>query len=85
MGDYLQKDFQAGELTMEQIVGLLDFHSIKRPSKYNKSLLVKSFNENIGANREDLLQLRDQQAKVVASDEGILDGVTGVLLRDSQR
>lgn len=83
--DYLQKDFMPSDLTKAQLAGVLGNHAIAVPLRAKKDELVELFERHIVPQREELLRLHEERANVKASDEGIIDGQTGILLSATRR
>jgi hypothetical protein len=77
LGEYLNPDFDATSLTVPQLLGVLGFHNVKYASPYTKSKLVQQFNEEIKPQASKLTRERLKQENSLASDDGIIDGVTG--------
>lgn len=83
-GNYLQPDFDPSTLTIPHIIGILAYHQIKYPSQANKAALIKIFNNEIKANHAVLLRQRIIKQEISASDNGIIDGVTGIPINPQQ-
>ncbi|KAJ8520394.1 hypothetical protein ONZ45_g2778 [Pleurotus djamor] len=77
LGEYLKPDFDPATLTVSQLLGVLGFHNVPYPQPYTKPKLVQTFNNEIKANAKKLAKERLKKENSIASDEGILDGVTG--------
>ncbi|KII88559.1 hypothetical protein PLICRDRAFT_161764 [Plicaturopsis crispa FD-325 SS-3] len=78
LGEYLSPDFDPASLTVSQLLGVLGFHNIRYPSPYTKPKLVQLFNEEIKPKHKKLNRERLKKENSQASDDGIIDGVTGV-------
>lgn len=75
--EYLTDAFDPRTLTIPQLAGVLNYHSIRFPSNAKKPALLVLFESDIRGNLEEL---RDERAMVdgsQASDRGITDGLTG--------
>ncbi|KAI5123291.1 hypothetical protein M0805_009312 [Coniferiporia weirii] len=77
-GDYLQSDFDAKTLTIPHLIGILAYHQVQYPSQHNKAKLVEIFNTDIKAHGGRLRRQRLERQETLASEDGIVDGVTGV-------
>ncbi|KAG6820594.1 hypothetical protein H0H93_014510 [Arthromyces matolae] len=80
-GEYLEPTFDPASLTVSQLLGVLGYHNVKYPTPYSKTKLVMIFKDEIKANASRLRNERVKKANSIASDDGILDGVTGEPLR----
>lgn len=76
-GDYLQPDFEPKSLTIPHLIGIFAYHQIVYPSQHNKAKLVEIFNDEIKANGARLRRQRLERQETLASEDGIVDGVTG--------
>lgn len=76
-GDYLEADFDPASLTVSQLLGVLNFHSIQFPSPYSKPKLIQVFNNEIKTRSAKFKKDRVKKANSIASDDGITDGLTG--------
>ena len=77
-GEYLRPDFDPTKLTVPLLTGLLAYHQIEYSSSQRKKAeLVKLFNEKIKKNSTALLEERQQRQDTLASEEGIVNGLTG--------
>jgi hypothetical protein len=79
-GDYLNPDFDANSLTVNQLLGVFGYHNVNFPLPYTKPKLVQLFDNQIKANAAKLKRERVRKENSIASDEGILNGHTGELL-----
>lgn len=77
LGDYLEPDFEPSSLTVSQLLGVLGFHNIRYPTPYTKSKLVQIFNDEVKTRATKYKKERLKKEKSLASDDGIMDGVTG--------
>lgn len=82
MGDYLEPDFDAGSLTVSQLLGIFGFHNIKYPAPYTKPKLVQLFNEEVKPMSKKFKKDRLKKENSIASDDGIKDGVTGKYINE---
>ncbi|EJD06014.1 uncharacterized protein FOMMEDRAFT_104431 [Fomitiporia mediterranea MF3/22] len=76
-GEYLQPDFDPYTLTIPHLIGIFAYHGINYPPKHNKADLVDIFNKDIRSNIIKLTKQRLERQETLASEDGILDGVTG--------
>ncbi|KZV91073.1 hypothetical protein EXIGLDRAFT_719704 [Exidia glandulosa HHB12029] len=76
-GKYLEPGFDPSKLTMPVLLGVLHYHGAAPAGQANKAALVKAFQENIAPNTARLGAERIARQGSQASDEGILDGMTG--------
>ncbi|KAL1717510.1 Man1-Src1p-C-terminal domain-containing protein [Schizophyllum commune] len=76
-GHYLDPDFNPASLTVSQLLGVFGYHNIQYPTPYNKPTLVKLFNDEIKAKAKKFKRERAKKDNLLASDDGITDGVTG--------
>jgi len=76
-GDYLNPEFDPSTLTMAHLLGIFQYHNIAYPSQHNKAKLVEVFNANVKSNAKRLRKQRLIRQETAASENGILDGVTG--------
>lgn len=76
-GNYLEKDFDPQSLTVSQLLGVLSFHDIPYPTPYSKPKLVQVFNNSIKPNISKFKRERSKKESSIASDDGIMDGITG--------
>jgi HeH/LEM domain len=77
LGDYLDKDFEPERLTIAQLLGILGHHGIPFPTKYNKTMLLGLFRDNISVKCSELKRQEQQRKQSQPSDFGIVDGLTG--------
>jgi hypothetical protein len=77
LGDYLEADFDPSALTVSQLLGVLGFHNIRYPSPYTKGKLVQLFNDEVKPRASRFKKERIKQENSMASDDGIMDGITG--------
>lgn len=77
-GDYLQPDFDPKSLTIAHLIGIFAYHNVQYPSQHNKAKLIAIFNNEIKGNSEVLRKQRLERQEALASEEGIVDGVTGI-------
>jgi hypothetical protein len=77
LGEYLNADFEPASLTVSQLLGVLGYHNIQYPTPYTKQKLVQQFNNEIKPKSEKFKRERRKRLTAHASDDGILDGVTG--------
>ncbi|THH03811.1 hypothetical protein EW145_g5989 [Phellinidium pouzarii] len=78
LGDYLKPDFDAKSLTIPHLIGILAYHQVQYPSQHNKAKLIDIFNGEIKVNSARLRKQRLERQETLASEDGIVDGVTGV-------
>ncbi|TBU50689.1 Man1-Src1p-C-terminal domain-containing protein [Dichomitus squalens] len=83
-GDYLKPDFDPASLTIAQLLGVFGHHNIRYPAQYNKSTLVRLWNEEIKPNAKRLLKERIKRENSQASEDGITDGMTGRPLNEGK-
>ena len=79
---YLEDDYNPRVLTVSHLMGILHHHGIHYPSNAKKDALLSLFNENITGNLDTLRRNRDILDGSQASDAGITDGLTGVLISE---
>ncbi|TDL27536.1 hypothetical protein BD410DRAFT_713668 [Rickenella mellea] len=79
-GHYLEPTFDPATLTIPHLVGILSWHDVKFPSQHNKAKLVEIFNKDIKGRSAHLKEQRLNRSETAASEEGILDGVSGLPL-----
>lgn len=77
-GDYLKPNFDRSTLTIPHLIGILEYHQIPYPSPHTKAKLVDVFNKEIKVNSTKLHQAQPARQATLASDDGIIDGVTGI-------
>ncbi|KAF6765171.1 Man1-Src1p-C-terminal domain-containing protein [Ephemerocybe angulata] len=77
LGEYLEPDFNPTSLTVSQLLGVLGYHNVPYPMPYSKPKLIQVFNDEIQARSTKFKKERLKAASSIASDEGIMDGVTG--------
>lgn len=77
LGEYLNPDFDPSSLTVSQLLGILGFHNIKYPSPYTKPKLVQLFTNEVTPRAAKFKKERLKKETSLASDDGILDGITG--------
>lgn len=77
LGEYLDTDFDPSTLTVSQLLGVLGFHNIRYPTPYTKRKLVQLFNDEIKTRSSKFKRERIKKKNSMASDDGIMDGVTG--------
>ena len=77
-GYYLDGAFEPSTLTVAQLVGLFTFHDIRYPTPHTKARLVELFNQEIKAKRNKWARLRSIGEGSIASEEGIVDGISGL-------
>jgi len=80
LGEYLQPDFEPATLTVPQLLGVFGYHNIRYPSPYTKAKLVQTFNQEIKPNASKFRREKLKKENSQASDDGIVDGVTGLPL-----
>lgn len=80
LGEYLESDFDPVSLTNPQLLGILGYHNINYPTPYTKPKLVQIFNDEIKAKAAKLKKERLKKENSLASDEGIIDGHSGLPL-----
>lgn len=80
MGDYLKPDFEPATLTVSQLLGVFGYHNIRYPSPYTKAKLIETFNQEIRPNASKFRREKLKKESSQASDDGIVDGVTGLPL-----
>lgn len=77
LGEYLEPDFEPTTLTVSQLLGVLGYHNVRYPTPYSKPKLVQLFNEEIKTRASKFKKERLKKENSIASDDGIVDGVTG--------
>jgi hypothetical protein len=77
LGEYLEPDFDPATLTVSQLLGVLGFHNIPYPTPYTKVKLVQRFNDDVKTRASKFKKERIKQESSMASDDGIMDGITG--------
>ncbi len=77
LGEYLEPDFDPSTLTVSQLLGVLGFHNIRYPTPYTKGKLVQLFNDEIKPRASKFKRERTKNENSMASDDGIMDGITG--------
>jgi len=77
LGEYLEPDFDSSTLTVSQLLGVLGFHNIRYPTPYTKGKLVQLFNDKIKPRASKFKRERIKNENSMASDDGIMDGITG--------
>ncbi|EIM89882.1 uncharacterized protein STEHIDRAFT_51002 [Stereum hirsutum FP-91666 SS1] len=82
LGEYLEPDFEAGSLTVSQLLGIFGYHNIKYPAPYTKPKLVQLFNDEVKPKSKKFKKERLKRENSVASDDGIKDGLTGRYIND---
>ena len=80
MGEYLKPDFEPATLTVPQLLGVFGYHNIRYPSPYTKAKLVQTFNQEIKPNASKFRREKLKKENSQASDDGIVDGITGLPL-----
>ncbi|KAF9792382.1 Man1-Src1p-C-terminal domain-containing protein [Thelephora terrestris] len=85
LGEYLQPDFEPATLTVPQLLGVFGYHNIRYPSPYTKAKLVQTFNQEIKPNASKFRREKLKKENSQASDDGIVDGVTGLPLTSSKQ
>ena len=80
LGEYLDPDFEPASLTVPQLLGVFGYHNIRYPSPYTKAKLVQTFNQEIKPNASKFRKEKLRKESSQASDDGIVDGVTGLPL-----
>jgi len=80
LGEYLKPDFEPATLTVPQLLGVFGYHNIRYPSPYTKAKLVQTFNQEIKPNASKFRREKLKKENSQASDDGIVDGVTGLPL-----
>lgn len=80
LGEYLKPDFDPATLTVPQLLGIFGYHNIRYPSPYTKAKLVQTFNQEIKPNASKFRREKLKKENSQASDDGIVDGVTGLPL-----
>ena len=80
LGEYLKADFEPATLTVPQLLGVFGYHNIRYPSPYTKAKLVQTFNEEIKPNASKFRREKLKKENSQASDDGIVDGITGLPL-----
>lgn len=83
-GDYLQPDFDAKTLTIPHLIGIFAYHQVPYPAQHNKAKLVEVFDKEIKKRGASLLKQRLERQETLASEDGIVDGVTGVQIAPPQ-
>lgn len=82
LGEYLEPDFEAGSLTVSQLLGIFGYHNIKYPAPYTKPKLVQLFNDEVKPKSKKFKKERLKRENSVASEDGIKDGLTGRYIND---
>ena len=85
LGDYLKPDFDPSSLTVSQLLGVFGYHNVMYPAPYTKSKLVQLFNDQIKSKATQLKKERLSRQNSQASDDGIMDGLTGRPLNESRK
>lgn len=80
LGEYLDPDFEPATLTVPQLLGVFGYHNIRYPSPYTKAKLVQTFNQEIKPNGSKFRREKLKKENSQASDDGIVDGITGLPL-----
>jgi hypothetical protein len=80
LGEYLKPDFEPATLTVPQLLGVFGYHNIRYPYPYTKAKLVQTFNQEIKPNASKFRKEKLKKENSQASDDGIVDGVTGLPL-----
>ncbi|KAH8117468.1 Man1-Src1p-C-terminal domain-containing protein [Phellopilus nigrolimitatus] len=83
-GDYLSANFDAKTLTIPHLIGIFAYHQVQYPSQHNKAKLVDIFNTEIKTNGSKLRRQRLERQETLASEDGIVDGVTGAPIAPTQ-
>lgn len=83
-GDYLQPDFDAKSLTIPHLIGIFAYHQVPYPPQHNKAKLLEIFEKEIKKNGTSLLKQRLERQETLASEDGIVDGVTGAPIAPPQ-
>jgi hypothetical protein len=84
LGDYLKPDFEPATLTVPQLLGVFGYHNIRYPSPYTKAKLIQTFNQEIKPNASKFRREKLKKENSQASDDGIVDGVTGLPLTSAK-
>lgn len=84
LGDYLKPDFEPATLTVPQLLGVFGYHNIQYPSPYTKAKLIQTFNQEIKPNASKFRREKLKKENSQASDDGIVDGVTGLPLTSAK-
>ena len=79
-GDYLSLTFDPTSLTVAHLIGIFQYHGIRYPTPHNKAKLVDLFNKEIKSKSLLLQRDRAKMSGMEASDDGIIDGVSGLPL-----
>lgn len=77
LGEYLEPDFDPAALTVSQLLGVLGYHNIPYPTPYTKPKLIQVFNNEVKTRAKKFKKDRVKKENSIASEEGIMDGVTG--------
>lgn len=77
LGHYLDEDFDPATLTVAQLLGVFGYHNVNYPSQYTKPKLVQVYEDQIRPRASKLKRDKLKQQNSVASNEGIVDGLTG--------
>ena len=85
LGEYLKPDFDPSTLTISQLRGVLNHHNINFPSSQTKPKLVQVFNEEIKPKAKKFIKERIKRENSNASEDGIIDGVTGRPLNEGKQ
>lgn len=84
LGDYLKPDFEPATLTVPQLLGVFGYHNVRYPSPYTKAKLIQTFNQEIKPNASKFRREKLRKENSQASDDGIVDGVTGLPLTSTK-
>lgn len=77
LGHYLDEDFDPAALTVAQLLGVFGYHNVNYPSQYTKPKLIQVYEDQIRPRASKLRREKLKQQNSVASNEGIVDGLTG--------
>ena len=83
-GDYLKPDFEPSSLTVSQLLGIFGYHNVRYPTPYTKPKLVQLFNDEIKPKVKSFQKERVKAESSIASDDGIVNGMTGEYLAQQQ-
>lgn len=85
LGQYLEPDFNPSTLTVSQLLGVLGYHNIPYPMPYSKPKLVQVFNDEVKSRASKFKKERMKRQNSIATDDGIMDGVTGQPLNGGRK
>ena len=83
-GDYLQPEFDAKSLTIPHLIGIFAYHQVSYPSQPKKAELLEVFEKEIKKKGKTLMKQRLERQETLASEDGIVDGMTGAPIAPPQ-